>query len=399
MFQKGNRTMILVNAGRPRMRRIERSKFSVLCMDEEWDEMLSKDLVANKCGPKINWREIKSITKSSFWKPIKPKDDGYEQWEHNDLVVFSWLIQNIEPSLASNLTEFPTAKALWDALVVTYSSGKDNHNPNPMTCTADIATYNKIRAEQKLFQFLNALDQQFDPIKRHILRWDPLPSAEGAYAVVRKRRHTEVFLGLLPRRRKASLPKGKKPGEVSVAAGNQKAANTDSENLTGGFGGIAAEQMGTNTSERGMIDCKPVSTPMIANLKLHMEEGVELADKERYQRMVGKLIYLSHTRPDIAYEVGVVSQFMHQPQVSHMEGVSRIIRYLKGTVGHGVIFKSNGHLGIQSYTDADWAGDKENRRSTSGYLTLVGGNLVTWRSKKQKVVALSIAEAEFRGIT
>ncbi|KAL9994189.1 putative RNA-directed DNA polymerase [Helianthus debilis subsp. tardiflorus] len=151
-------------------------------------------------------------------------------------------------------------------------------------------------------------------------------------------------------------------------------------------------------AETGMLDCKPADTPMIANQKLYMEDGAKLANKERYQRLVGKLIYLSHTRPDIAYAVGVVSQFMHQPQVSHMEAVWRIVRYLKGTVGHGVLFQPNRHLEVQAYTDADWAGDKKDRRSTSGYFTLVGGNLVTWRSKKQKVVALSSAEAEFRGI-
>nr|GEX14744.1 putative ribonuclease H-like domain-containing protein [Tanacetum cinerariifolium] len=75
-----------------------------------------------------------------------------------------------------------------------------------------------------------------------------------------------------------------------------------------------------------------------------------------------------------------------------------VLRYLKGTPGHVVLFKANGHLETQVYTDADWAGDKGNRRSTSGYFTIVGGNLVTWRSKKQKVVALSSDEAEFRGI-
>ncbi|KAJ0625451.1 putative RNA-directed DNA polymerase [Helianthus annuus] len=151
-------------------------------------------------------------------------------------------------------------------------------------------------------------------------------------------------------------------------------------------------------AETGMIDCKPADTPMMVNHKLQMEEGAKLVEKERYQRLVGKLIYLSHTRPDIAYAVSVVSQFMHQPQIAHMGAVCRIMRYLKGTIGHGVLFKSNGHLKIQGYTDADWAGDKGDRRSTSGYFTLVGGNLVTWRSKKQKVVALSSAEAEFRGI-
>lgn len=89
---------------------------------------------------------------------------------------------------------------------------------------------------------------------------------------------------------------------------------------------------------------------------------------------------------------------MRQLQATHMEAGLIIIRYLKGTVGHGVLFKSNGHLEIQAYTNADWAGDKGDRRSTSGYFTLVGGNLVTWRSKKQKVVALLSVEAEFRGI-
>nr|GEY64037.1 putative RNA-directed DNA polymerase [Tanacetum cinerariifolium] len=152
-------------------------------------------------------------------------------------------------------------------------------------------------------------------------------------------------------------------------------------------------------AETGMLDCKPAETPMVANQKLYMEPDAELADKGRYQRMVGKLIYLSHTRPDIAYSVGVVSQFMHQPQKAHMDAVERIIEYLKGTPGHGVLFKSNGHLDIQVYTDADWAGDKGNRRSTSGYFSMVGGNLVTWRSKKQKVVSLSSAEAEYRGIS
>nr|GEW58647.1 putative ribonuclease H-like domain-containing protein [Tanacetum cinerariifolium] len=83
------------------------------------------------------------------------------------------------------------------------------------------------------------------------------------------------------------------------------------------------------------------------------------------------------------------------PMTAHMKAVLRIIRYLKGTAGHGVLFKQNGHLETQLYTDADWAEDKGYRRSTSGYFTLVGGNLVTWRSKKQKVVALSSAEAEF----
>src|SRR5688572_1402622 len=75
---------------------------------------------------------------------------------------------------------------------------------------------------------------------------------------------------------------------------------------------------------------------------------------------------------------------MHKPQVQHMEAVFRILRYLKGNPGRGILYQENGHLNLRAYTDADWAGDRDDRKSTSGYFTLVGGNLVTWRSKNRK---------------
>lgn len=89
---------------------------------------------------------------------------------------------------------------------------------------------------------------------------------------------------------------------------------------------------------------------------------------------------------------------MHNPGEQHMEAVTRILRYLKASPGKGIMFRKNKHLRIDGYTDADWAENITDRKSTSGYFTFVGGNLVTWRSKKQKVVALSSAEAEFRGM-
>jgi len=144
-----------------------------------------------------------------------------------------------------------------------------------------------------------------------------------------------------------------------------------------------------------MVDCKPAYAPIQVNHGLKFEEVANLTDKERYQRLVGKLIYLSHTRPDIAYAVGVISQFMHHPQEDHMEAAMRIVQYLKGTPGSEIMFQKHGHLNIKAYTDADWAGNPNDKRSTSGYFTLVEGNLVTWWSKKQKVVAFSSVEAEF----
>ena len=102
-----------------------------------------------------------------------------------------------------------------------------------------------------------------------------------------------------------------------------------------------------------------------------MKEKGKLANKEQYQRLVGKLIYLAHRRPDIAYVVGIVSQFMHNPQEEHMEAAMRIVRYLKGSPDRGVLFKPIGNLEIKGYTDVDWAGNPNDRRSTSGYFTMV----------------------------
>ena len=151
--------------------------------------------------------------------------------------------------------------------------------------------------------------------------------------------------------------------------------------------------------ETGMSACQPVDTPVEAGLKLCVESNQVPVDKGRYQRLVGRLMYLSHTRPDLAYALSIVSQFMHNPGEQHMNAVIRILRYLKSAPGKGVLFTKNANYqSIEAYTDADWAGDVGDRRSTSGYFTFVGGNLVTWRSKKQNVVARSSAEAEFRGL-
>jgi hypothetical protein len=137
--------------------------------------------------------------------------------------------------------------------------------------------------------------------------------------------------------------------------------------------------------ETGKLACKPVGSPIDPNHKLgNVDEGA-VVDKEIYQRLVGKLIYLSHTRPDIAFAVSVVSQFMHNPREVHLLAADRILQYLKGTPGRGILFKRNGNATLEAYTDADYAGSVIDRRSTTGYCTFLGGNLVTWRSKKQNL--------------
>ncbi|KAL6327135.1 hypothetical protein AAG906_014953 [Vitis piasezkii] len=177
----------------------------------------------------------------------------------------------------------------------------------------------------------------------------------------------------------------------------QLASEFEMKNL-GGLKYFLGIEVARSKREVGLLDCKPTETPIIPNHKLGEYPNQVPTDKGRYQRLVGKLIYLSHTRPDIAYAVSVVSQFMHCPSEDHMSAVMQILRYLKSSPGKGLMFSKNDHLRVEGYTDADWAGNIMDRKSTSGYFTFVGGNLVTWRSKKQKVVALSSAEAEFRGM-
>ncbi|KAH9751848.1 retrovirus-related pol polyprotein from transposon RE1 [Citrus sinensis] len=147
------------------------------------------------------------------------------------------------------------------------------------------------------------------------------------------------------------------------------------------------------------LGIEPIDTPIEEGLKFCITSDQVPVDKGRYQRLIGRLMYLSHTRPDLAYALSVVSQFMHNPGEQHMKAVMRILRYLKTNPGKGILFSKNeDYSNIEVYTDADWAGSVSDRRSTSGYFTFVGGNLVTWRSKKQHVVARSSAEAEYRGM-
>ncbi|KAG7536936.1 Integrase catalytic core [Arabidopsis suecica] len=154
-------------------------------------------------------------------------------------------------------------------------------------------------------------------------------------------------------------------------------------------------------SQVGKLGAKPAKTPLEDDYKANRKGELDnkpFEDVTQYRRLVGKLIYLTITRPDICFAVNVVSQHMQAPTLHHWNMVTRILKYLKGAPGQGIWMGCNKNTELVGYCDADYAGDTKDRRSTTGYCTFIGGNLVTWRSKKQKVVSLSSAEAEYRAM-
>ena len=146
----------------------------------------------------------------------------------------------------------------------------------------------------------------------------------------------------------------------------------------------------------GMLDCKPISTPMDPNVRLQEDEGNDLEDMTMYRQLVGSLIYLTLTRPDISYPVGVVSRYMSKPKKPHLDAVKHILRYVKGTINFGIMYKKTIDCQVMGYCDADYAGDSCTRRSTTGYFFSLGSGAISWFSKRQPTVALSSTEAEYR---
>jgi hypothetical protein len=137
---------------------------------------------------------------------------------------------------------------------------------------------------------------------------------------------------------------------------------------------------------------------MDTHAKLSTTAGAPVTDATQYRSLAGALQYLTLTRPDLAYAVQQVCLFMHDPREPHLAMLKRVLRYVKGTLSTGLHIGTGSITGMTAYSNADWAGCPDSRRSTSGYCVFLGDNLVSWSSKRQTTVSRSSAEAEYRAV-
>lgn len=146
-------------------------------------------------------------------------------------------------------------------------------------------------------------------------------------------------------------------------------------------------------SETGLLGAKPATFPMEQNHQLARSTSPLSPNVETYRRLVGRLINLSFTWPDLAYSVHVLSQFLHTPRQDHMDAAVRVVRYLKGSPGQGILLRSDCDLQLSGWCDSDWASCPLTRRSISGWLVFLGRSPISWKTKKQVTVSRSSVEA------
>lgn len=151
-------------------------------------------------------------------------------------------------------------------------------------------------------------------------------------------------------------------------------------------------------ADTGLLGCQPLSIPVEQNHTLLSDDGPMCEIPGRFRRLVGRLVYLTITRPELCYAIHILSQVMHQPRQAHWNAAIRVVRYLKGSPGQGIMLSAESHLRTQIYCDASWNSCPLSRRSLSAYVVHLGGSPIAWKTMKQDTVAHSSAEAEYRSM-
>lgn len=148
-----------------------------------------------------------------------------------------------------------------------------------------------------------------------------------------------------------------------------------------------------------MMESNEVKSPMVLGFKISKDKEGIVIDETYFKQLVGSLMYLTATRPDLTFVTSLISRFMSKPTELHLQASKRILRYLKGTMSYGIYYNRSGDNKFKAFTANDYAGDVEDRKSTSGYVFLLSSGAISWSSKKQPIVMLSTTEAEFVAAT
>ncbi|XP_062089646.1 secreted RxLR effector protein 161-like [Humulus lupulus] len=148
----------------------------------------------------------------------------------------------------------------------------------------------------------------------------------------------------------------------------------------------------------GYLGCEPINTPMGPNLKLSQEFGELLDNPQLYRKMIGKLQYLTITKPDLSYSVNKLSQFLATPRIPHMQAAQRFLQYVKECHGLRLLFPASSEVKLKAYTDSDRVASQDTRRSTAGFCVFLGHSLISWKSKTQQTISHSLAEVEYRAM-
>ncbi|XP_020239929.1 uncharacterized protein LOC109818814 [Cajanus cajan] len=146
-------------------------------------------------------------------------------------------------------------------------------------------------------------------------------------------------------------------------------------------------------SDIRFLAAKPSPTPMVKTNKLSQSDGTPYADPASYRRLVGKLLYLTTTRPDISFAVQQLSQHISSPSTTHYMAVTRVLHYLKGNSGQGLFYPMQSSLQLKAFSDSNWGSCPTSRRSVSGYCIFLGDSLISWKCKKHSTISRSSSEA------
>jgi len=148
--------------------------------------------------------------------------------------------------------------------------------------------------------------------------------------------------------------------------------------------------------DTGFLASKPTFVPMVPNSKLCSFEGDLLLDPTVYRRLIGRLLYLIVSRPDITFAMHKLSQFVFQPRQLHLDAAYHLLQYLKSTPGQGLFFSASSSLQLQAFFDIDWGSCLDTRKSTTNFCIFLGDSLISWKAKKQSTISRSSVEAEYR---